>query len=53
MDEKIIFICTKCKRDFTHDESLETFADGRGGFFSGCPVCKTDDHLKDLDYAST
>ena len=40
-------ICGNCENIFDEEE-LELFRDGNG-WFKGCPHCKTDGYLKDLE----
>ncbi len=41
--------CNKCMTLYSEDD-LELL-DDKDGFFKGCAVCKTDDHLMDLEAA--
>jgi hypothetical protein len=41
--------CNNCMKVFKNDEELEMLQDDNG-FFKGCPTCKTDSFLMDVDY---
>ncbi len=41
--------CNNCMTYFESDEDLERFED-EDGLFLGCPDCKTDGYLMDLEY---
>ena len=44
--------CTNCEKHFTDEEKLEIFPDG-ANFFRGCPDCKTDEYLTDIEETYT
>ena len=46
--EKYTIRCNNCMKLFIDDEQLEQLKDNEG-FFKGCPVCKTDSYLMDID----
>jgi hypothetical protein len=48
-DEEYTGQCNKCMTLYSEDD-LELLED-KGGFFKGCAVCKTGDHLMDLEVA--
>ena len=41
--------CNNCMRVFDEEEDLEMIDEGEGYFFLGCPECKTDEYLMDLE----
>lgn len=40
--------CNSCMRMFKDESELELFRDG-DEWFKGCPDCKTDGHLMDIE----
>ena len=41
-------ICNMCMKTFKDDEELKQMED-QDGFFMGCPTCKTDGYLMDIE----
>ena len=41
-------ICNMCSKTFKDDEELKQMED-QDGFFMGCPTCKTDGYLMDIE----
>ena len=41
-------ICNMCMKTFKDDDELKLMED-QDGYFKGCPTCKTDSYLMDLE----
>ena len=41
-------ICNMCMKTFKDDDELKLMED-QDGYFKGCPTCKTDGYLMDLN----
>jgi len=40
--------CNMCSTHFADDDELELMED-KDGYFKGCPTCKTDGYLMDIE----
>ena len=41
-------ICNMCMKTFKDDDELKLMED-QDGYFKGCPTCKTDSYLMDIE----
>ena len=41
-------ICNMCMKTFKDDDELKLMED-QNGYFKGCPTCKTDGYLMDIE----
>lgn len=46
---KAIIRCNNCMTEFYDEDDLERIKQDDGIVINGCPICKTDSYLMDLD----